>query len=246
MNGHWLKFGISSSSLWSRNLLTNRPSDLNLFLFRFLSFSTCCSNDFVIHWLKCIRITTLIYRRIPHKAKKKIIQIITARRLYLKERKQKHEKMECQAEAAALLPSFSELTSAGVVGRDRHGSPSDGSTDGSQQSQVSFFCHSMPLVCVLYLAWPFLIADSRINKPIDFQQSPWKWYVFFLFVQLSSTSESSAELSKELRLSSAHAMIFLSQQVTPLLVNYGSFDEAICICDIYIHKNDFNFWCAIP
>lgn len=101
---------------------------------------------------------------IPHKAKKKIIQIITARRLYLKERKQKHEKMECQAEAAALLPSFSELTSAGVVGRDRHGSPSDGSTDGSQQSQ------------------------------------------------LSSTSESSAELSKELRLSSAHAMIFLSQQ----------------------------------
>ncbi|XP_046444180.1 uncharacterized protein LOC124194161 [Daphnia pulex] len=45
--------------------------------------------------------------------------------------------MECQAEAAALLPSFRELTSAGVVGRDRNGSPSDGSTDGSQQSQLS-------------------------------------------------------------------------------------------------------------
>jgi hypothetical protein len=51
--------------------------------------------------------------------------------------KKKKRIMECQAEAAALLPSFRELTSsAGVVGRDRNGSPSDGSTDGSQQSQV--------------------------------------------------------------------------------------------------------------
>lgn len=62
--------------------------------------------------------------------------------------------MECQAEAAALLPSFRELTSAGVVGRDHNGSPSDGSTDGSQQSQVSFaLYYFILLVCVCYLGW---------------------------------------------------------------------------------------------
>lgn len=64
--------------------------------------------------------------------------------------------MECQAEAAALLPSFRELTSAGVVGRDRHGSPSDGSTDGtsSQQSQVPFFIF---FILLSLFSWYFFI-----------------------------------------------------------------------------------------
>nr|CAH0108052.1 unnamed protein product [Daphnia galeata] len=109
--------------------------------------------------------------------------------------------MECQAEAAALLPSFRELTSAGVVGRDHNGSPSDGSTDGSQQSQAGR-------------------SDCRFSNQyagrFSHELSPWKLYdsPFLSYIlQLSSTSsDSSAELSKELRLSSAHAMIFLSQQ----------------------------------
>lgn len=80
------------------------------------------------------------------------------------------------------------------------------------------------LTCTRYiLDWADVIADSRINiTPVDFSQlSPWKLrdsrlFLVHVILQLSSTSsESSAELSKELRLSSAHAMIFLSQQVLP-------------------------------
>lgn len=80
------------------------------------------------------------------------------------------------------------------------------------------------LTCTRYFRLADVIADSRINiTPVDFSQlSPWKLrdsrlFRFVHVIQLSSTSssESSAELSKELRLSSAHAMIFLSQQVLP-------------------------------
>ena len=78
--------------------------------------------------------------------------------------------MECQAEAAALLPSFRELTSAGVVGRERNGSPSDGSTDGSQQSQVLWNIFT----CTLFrLGW----SDWRFSNQYAgrfSQLSPWK------------------------------------------------------------------------
>jgi hypothetical protein len=68
--------------------------------------------------------------------------------------------MECQAEAAALLPSFRELTSAGVVGRDRNGSPSDGSTDGSQQSQVPSYWKYLFDLHTRYLGW----CDCRFSN----------------------------------------------------------------------------------
>lgn len=65
LNGHWLKFGIFFVCMWSRNLLTNRPSDLNLFsvlFFFFASFSTYLTHRHP-HRLKCIQISTLMYRR---------------------------------------------------------------------------------------------------------------------------------------------------------------------------------------
>ena len=124
--------------------------------------------------------------------------------------------MECQAEAAAaLLPSFRELTSAGVVGRDRNGSPSDGSTDGSQQSQVFFLFLCFLIYNIRMANWlpiPESILAARVD-PVTMEIS-YDLISFFWQTQLSSTSESSSpEQIKELRLSSAHAMIFLSQQV---------------------------------
>ena len=72
--------------------------------------------------------------------------------------------MECKAEAAALLPSFRELTSAGVVGRDRNGSPSDGSTDGSQQSQVCL----MIFLLVSCLGWSMRLPNlESIRRSIS-------------------------------------------------------------------------------